>query len=265
MTSTGPGGQNIVFRMRGEADGGDPQHEWLWLAGIDPNNDTVDGSIASDPCSSSHHAFTDGWVARSSQSPSTVPNCWFFGNDEVLFGIVEVQAGFIQSWCVGVPEYLAGSDSEDFIFAGVSQATSAIRKWYDAFDGDYGEYYGPLDYVLGGGSANNMWWEGANSDNLTATNCRFTVSQVQGQGYYNDMTYAVNLNTWSGKRPLIKPTFWGESRTTGQVRPIGTFPLYYAVFSGLTIGEELDYGGETYMFFPHSYYFREYGFAFRIA
>jgi len=265
MSITGPGSQNIVFRMIGEHELSDAQHEYVYLTGVDPDNDTMDGNSSAQPEAASQGAYNSGYTNKFSMSPSTVPNFWIFGNDEVLIGVVEVQTGFCHSWMLGVPEFFAGSEAEDCMFAIVSQTTNAVVKWYDAFNSDYAMFYGPSDMVAGGSSYNTFWWEDAAANTLVNTTIRMTSSQVQGQGYYNDMSYAVNLNTWSGKRPLIKPTLYGQSRTSGLIRPIGNLPVYYTVFQGLAPGDTLDYGSETYMFFPHSYFYREYGWAVRIA
>jgi hypothetical protein len=86
------------------------------------------------------------------------------------------------------------------------------------------------------------------------------------QGYMNfPMHSLLNANAWSDRRPLMKMLYFFTSHVNGQIVPLYRTPCFFCEWSGLSIGQTLEYGSEEYMFFPVGRSNWKIGIAFRVA
>jgi hypothetical protein len=82
---------------------------------------------------------------------------------------------------------------------------------------------------------------------------------------FPDLSLALNLNTYSNRRVMIKPVYAVQSRVDSTYRPVTRGNYYLTRFNGLTIGQQLAYGTEQYLVFPVWHISEPFGFALRIA
>ena len=94
--------------------------------------------------------------------------------------------------------------------------------------------------------------------------CNRVSSTVSSTSFPNYLK-TLNLNTYSGKRPMAKVVYAVLSSNDGSWIPICKSGAYIVNFSGLDIGEVLTYGSQEYICFPLAHITDEFGFAIRIA
>lgn len=93
-------------------------------------------------------------------------------------------------------------------------------------------------------------WDTANNAAIDAgRGCCTALTQGPGTGFM----FAMQPSTLSGLKPLMPLTLWGLGRADGTDKwmPIGQMPDIYAFnMKGFSPGEEITFGGDTYVLFP---------------
>lgn len=254
LYSNGYGKQNIVARVRCEAAGTDAQHEWMHCSGISPYYRTVDTNSSTQP--PDQNAFTYSGIRKLSVSPGTWDAVWFFGNEYVLIMVCAIDTTFVQMAFIGVPELIAGGDKGCWSVC-CGQKTVVPYKWYQAWS-HTGDYFLPWENVQTVRTWNNQTRAGVN-------NLHTNITADDTGAYFNVLTKAIKENTWTGKRTLIK--YMNYLHQPGDTYyPVGTWPIFGVKFTGLTIGQQLDYSTEEYLCFPPVFpSLYENGFAIRIT
>jgi hypothetical protein len=104
-----------------------------------------------------------------------------------------------------------------------------------------------------------------------STKCKFwsyDCASYHNSGLYTsfpDLSMALNVNTYSNRRVMIKPVYAIQSRIDSTYRPICRCNVYLTRFDGFTIGQQVSYGTEQYLMFPIWHISEPVGFAVRIA
>jgi hypothetical protein len=257
--STGYGNQKLIARLKGEAEGTLSQHEWLYICGIEPDTSprTPDTSSGSDPIDQ------DEWnhlrYKRLSVSPGTMHACWFFGTSKYIHAIIAIDSSFCVSFHFGSCELFKSND-KGIYFANPGLYTDTNNYWYNAWANP--NDWRMVPYYAGTGTYPALWDANDNSAHPTY---KQSMHPNDGTPAFASTIDALKLNTWTGKRILIKPIVFMQRKSDSVYYPLGTWPFYYLDYTGLSMGDTLTYGTEEYMVFPDVFNTRQYGIAFRIA
>jgi hypothetical protein len=262
ISSNGYGTQDIIARFHFQGTGADALSETCYFRGIKPGFGTPNNTLSTIPASQ------DAYNIYSSSGLVGLPSgshigCWFFGNDKILIAVDQITTTFAVFWWCGSMEMF---DTSQDCFACYSSSLSISEvKYYNA-DTQQPYWLPPWMQIMGLLGAGPFWWDGAGRVGEIKFSSGFSTSDgISSSVYFTKLAYVVQANAFSGKRVLIKPTVFGKITSSGLWYPVGTMPLYHMVYAGLTFGEQLDYGGETYICFPNCFQTRKYGTAFRIA
>lgn len=265
LTSSGYGSQSIIVRFRASANGVDPQAEWIYVNVIDPNYPSVDTSISNNPVR--HHSMGDSFVDKLSQSPASIPAMYLFGNDKFILAIMQMTTTYWVAISFGSIELFDQTRTDGYGSWTSHWTYSNVYQWYQLLT--YSGYFHYPGYRTSALSPNygTMWMEGQEGDGG-----RVVIDPYLNAAYLDGLVdvwtsykYAAATNAWTGKRVLLKPTVFYKRRADDLWEPLGTLPFYFCSFYGLTIGEELDYGAETYKIFPNLRNDRDKGMAMRIV
>jgi hypothetical protein len=263
ISSSGYGNQSMIYRFRCEASGVDPQHEMFWCSGVKPGQGTPDSTKTYHPNEWNHlQSYTADRYAEMSISPGAMNKCWFFGTSKWLMGVVTVDSTLPIMWMCGSPELFKTAEKGLYVGASASNQFSE-QVWYEAWDNQSSWEY-PWEYNGAGQAVGTE--SGWNATEALATK-KWELNTVANSstGYFNGLYYAIRENSWTGKRTLIKPLVFLQRESDDAWYPVGTFPFYFVVFTGLTIGEQISYAAEDYLVFPDIFSTRSNGIALRIA
>jgi len=266
LSSTGNGLQDIIVRFLFEGTGVDPLAEECYVRGIYPGYGTP-AAISTNPVDQNDYSGTV-YIRATSLPSGTIPTLWLFGSEKYILVIAEVTAGIVLSWYFGSIDLFDSTETQGLMVRPccIGSGETHVPKWNNMaswpylwelpFYMQYGSYQPPYTY-----------WESSQleNDNHIRTNCSFTSADAVGVSGGPRLESAVCLNTFSGKRPLIKPLMYFKDPVTEFWHPIGTYPIYCIEFSGLTVGQELLYGSEKYLAFPNIDINRKYGIAVRVV
>ena len=262
ISSNGYGTQDIIARFHFQGTGADALAEKCYFTGIKPGYGTPVNTLATIPAKQdSYTYYNEGSIGMPSGAHI---GCWFFGNDKILMAVDQVTTTFAIFWWCGSIEMF--DPAQDCFVNFTSLKNSSYYKYYNAV-AEQAQWNSPWFEVPAISSGlGPYWWNGAGK-NYTEIKLSSGFTDADGlsisAGGFTKLGYVVQANAFSGKRVLIKPTVFGLKNSLWY--PIGTLPLYNMVYSGLTFGEQIDYGGETYICFPNCFQTRKYGTAFRIA
>ena len=263
LSSNGYGTQDIIVRFHFEGTVADALSEYCYFHGTKPGFGTPVNTLATIPVLQNAYTVYQNFSKCGLPSGSHI-GCWFFGNDKILIVVDQVTTTFAILWWCGSIEMF--DPSQDCFVCWTSDVSNSTPKYYNAVAEQAqwnSPWYDVPALISGSGS---YWWNGAGKS-YTEINISsgFTVGDtisISAAGF-TKLGYVVHANAFSGKRVLIKPTVFGLKSSLWY--PIGTMPLYNIVYSGLTFGEQINYGSETYICFPNCFHTRKYGTAFRIA
>lgn len=262
--SNGYGSQDLIFRFHFEGTGVDGQSEWCYLGGIDPSNRTPNDQSSQKPYLQDTFIGTYGYC-EGLPSGSHVA-LWLFGNDKHLIMVDQVSADIVLMFFVGTFELFQESMST-VAMARFTQWSISKAKWYEAKVND-NYFVSPWDkyHTTEASSYRIFWWDGNKTGGARVRpNVHFTNSDGFGTNVFNSLSRGVRSNSFTGKRVLFKPTYFGQRYADDVWMPIGTLPFYRIESAGLQIGENVKYGSEEYLVFPNTFPSRKYGTAFRIV
>jgi len=189
--------------------------------------------------------------------PSTTFNeVHFTGNDKAFLVCAKVTSTALVSFFFGLPElFTEYQSSGEFQMGPAGQIRG--QTWDDIDDGaSLNSYW--FDPRQGRTAPDWAWLRNSWRD---AGTLRCTWNDV-----WNNWKRVSVVNGWTGKRVLYQPLMLALGVTTSGVwEPVGFHPIYDITVSGLGIGDEIDYGAETYITFPHTAWGANRGYAMRIA
>jgi hypothetical protein len=109
------------------------------------------------------------------------------------------------------------------------------------------------------------WERGATVySNVVRSNC-YTSSDGLFYGHFGRLHEVVRYNGFTNKRVAVMPTWFYKDYSSGLWHVLGTLPVVSIVTQGINFGEEIEFGGDTYLGFPITRIVDTGGFAFRIA
>ncbi len=263
ISSNGYGTQDIICRLHFQGTGSDPDSETCYIYGTKPGFGTPDNTKSIIPAKQDAYNYSSNYGVIGLPSGPHI-GCWFFGNDKVLIAVDQVTTSFIIYWWCGSMEMF--DTSQDCFACYTSNIYSGERKYYNA-GSQQANWNAPWMEIKDlSGDKGSFWWDGEGRGLEIKLSSGFSAADtVSNSVSFTKLAYAVQANAFSGKRVLIKPTVFGKITSSNLWYPVGTMPLYHMVFSGLTLGEQIDYGDETYICFPNCFQTRKYGTAFRIV
>lgn len=107
-----------------------------------------------------------------------------------------------------------------------------------------------------------LWGVTFQHDDLTTNNRSSVMGQYEGAPFYIRMD---GINSFSNIRPMYRQLLWYTKGSGYGFVPAGYAPFWLLYVSGLTPGQAITYGGETYYVFPWYRAEHNYGVAFRTA
>lgn len=264
ISSNGYGTQDIIARFHFKGTGEDALAEQCYFSGVKPGFGTPVNTLSTIPVKqNSYSLYSDASIGLPSGSHI---GCWFFGNDKILMAVDQITTTFAIFWWCGSIEMF--DPAQDCFVMFTSLTTANYIKYYNAVS-QQSYWNSPwFDILAISTGLGQYWWDGAGrnySEMKITSGFTYADSPSPSGVGFTKLSYVVQANAFSGKRVLIKPTVFGKITSSGLWYPVGTMPLYHMVYSGLTFGEQIDYGGETYICFPNCFQARKYGTAFRIA
>lgn len=261
LSTNGYGTQDAIFRFYFEGAGVDALCEPCRFRGITPGSGTYNPTSATNAVDQNNY---NNWATYNMpQLPSgTHVGVWFFGNDKFIMCIDRVSTTTCVSWMFGVPELF---DTTDVCYCIQTSLLSNNTKYYN-INTQPSYWNAPWNEVVSLSSASPYYYDGAYAQ-ASGIKLSSSISYSDTQGGsagFTTLFPMLQKNVYSGKRVLIKPTIFGKLQSA-LWKPVGTLPLYHLNYDGLTFGEQIIYGSETYICFPNCIQSRKYGVAFRIV
>lgn len=228
LQSAGYGAQTLHFRLRGEAAGTDPNHEWVQL-GSQPA-----GSTSINHASSDHPVQQSAWnlYRYNSFKPVSIPKMWIFGNDKFLMAVTQMNSIWCNILAFGTVELFDTADDEGQ-FCGYGQAGSSMQ-WYE---------YSEVDPFLN--KSGLVYYDGAAK--IGSTLMHSMASPFDGFFAYMDCTLE---NAFSEVRPEFQGLVYVRHNSDSLWRILGTFPVYRVDVRGYQMGEIATYGSKKFVCFP---------------
>ncbi len=261
LYSTGYGAQNIIVRLFAWENGSDPQSEYLDITGTSPSWRNVDSADSHNPVHQHYYCSHYGL----SMLPTTIPEMYVFGNSKMIFAVVRMDTLFSWQIYFGTIELFDPAETEVMVVDNSWKSRYDYGgKWYNIAGNS--NYSGRVSCVIDRDyETYNNWYHDGGGKNWDRV--WLNVYDYGGAltGNFSKLHRAVQLNNFTGKRPLIKTTVFIRRNSDGVILPVGVFPMYHLVYTGLQFGEVLTYGTEQYIAVPNTFQSRKYGLAVRVA
>ena len=267
LSSTGRhAAQDIHMRFRLQSTGIDPSEERVLMAAINPTDYTIDDQDSTHPVYQNYYGGTT--ISRLSLSPGTTTKLWVLGNSWFIFAVLQMATEFAPMWGFGTIDLYDPAEDEMIWGPSSNFYTGGVwNEWYDYATQQ--AWIGACPFNFEGTSGGSYpyfpwWWRGAGRGTQYIRHSTHWNWQESFSGNFNRMDRFMVYNNFTGKRTLTKPTIYAL-HTDGLWRAMGSYPFYMMYSNGLSFGQNLDFGGETYKCFPGVYSTNDYGIAFRIA
>jgi len=248
---------------------------------IDPAYSAVSSAISNLPYSTTaHHCVCEFAQSQVISLPdSSFPGCWFIGNDRFIAWEAEVASGTaLVSGAIGtfdlMLEYQNIAGELACRWPGFYRSTGIKWNQYGSTPqsflapGAYLGHTGNVDLVTYWRSAGRSG-DGADTAVLAyAATCvpagDTPASWTSGSFGRDSYIVQYSLNSYSNKRVLVKPKIMLRD-ADGKWMPAGTMPLYNTSVAGLAMGEQITYGGRTFICFPNGIGTYTYGHCYDIT
>lgn len=277
IRSTGYGNQALRYRFRVRTDSavtGSASDHWVNASGqLDINYSAI----------STHPLGQDrwGWFANDYGKmvlPSgSIYKVHFIGDENIIVCVMELSP--LVSWSFGVgtwelfPEF---QNTDQAMMYRNAINTYQVDDWQafinsttsnrDHFSTWCGDMY--VAYM----TSHTPWymWDKAFDyleacDSLECRNCVDAVDTGNLAGRGLRQRRLLGSNPFSNARPMIQPALYLENPNQGDRNVcVGMEPYYYCVFTGLSVGQFLEHGTDTYVVFPWVDYHRTIGWAMKV-
>jgi hypothetical protein len=270
MKSTGYGVQDLHYRFEAYPDQGvQTTVSWLFAAPVIPGNPTY--TIASATHGAFQNQWQDGRWYDYNMPNGTMPKMWLFGlSNRSLFFVAQITT----DWCIWggfgmlelLPEFRTRANQWQMLFQGCYSDNFPNSYWYNMTT-----YHTRWGYTMQVASNADGWkqmydWERSRSvwTDVLRSNC-WTNSSAAFDGHFGRLHEVVRYNSFTNKRVAVMPTWYYKDNDSGLWHVLGTFPVVSIVTQGINFGEEIEFGGDTYLGFPQTRIVDTGGFAFRIA
>jgi len=201
----------------------------------------------------------------------TMPKMWLFGlENRSLFFVVQITT----DWCICggygmlelLPEFRTRANQWQMLFQGCYSDNFPNSYWYNIAAIHY--RWGHIQQVASNADGwKAMWdWERSRAvwSDAVRANC-YVAADDTVTGHFGRLHEVVRYNGFTNKRVGVLPTWYYKDLSSGLWHVIGVHPVVSIVTQGINFGEEIEFGGDTYLGFPVTRITDQYGFAFRIA
>ncbi len=278
-------GYNSVQKLRYRffAESGTGEHKVTWNM-IDPAYNVPSSASASKPYNTTNQGCVSIYTYYGVLSfpDSSFPGCWFIGNDRFLAWEAEVvTAAALMSGACGtfelLLEYQNLADELSCRWPGFYRQSNT--KW-DDYLASPAWFGAPMTRYLGdvGNTDYLIYWDSQGAAGGGTYNTRFTYATSCGKmsgdtaqawgtsGEFGRDRYVIENsgNVYSNKRVLVKPKVYLR-HSDGKWMPGGTLPVYNTYTAGLAMGEQITYGGQTFVCFPNGIGSYNYGHCYDIT
>ena len=279
ISSTGYGSQKLRYRFYAIAGTG--EHIVTWNL-VHPSYNAVDNAKSTLPYKTTdHHCVSEAVYMQDMSLPnSTFPGSWFIGNDRFIAWEAEcVTSSVLVSGAIG---------TFDLMLEYQNIANELACRWpgfyrhpatkYSDWETSPEAFTAPNALL---GSAQNadyiIYWAaqgcaGSGTDNsylkYATTCCPYSgdepTSWSNSQFGRDNYIVKYGANAYSNKRVLVKPKILLRD-SDGKWMPAGTMPLYNLPYQGLSMGDQITYGGRTFICFPNGIGTNSYGHCYDIT
>lgn len=236
---------------------------------------------------------TRGGPAGMNIGTDTYDDLWIFGNDKFIMAVLSMDGIFCQQFMFGTM-IMFEDDPTEGDMRGLHMVSRDYPNdsyplwstWEDGvgwpahwpgFRGIYADgRYPCFDIYWDGGSAIlphgafsltcNMWLIDDSYSDADIPEYLHGVgdSMTDGKPFLN-LGRCLKANAYSNKRPMLRQVYFGKRSSDSVWIPICKTPYYFLNTAGLSIGEQLTYGAETFLCFPVGPYYSPIGIGMQIA
>jgi hypothetical protein len=260
IRSPGFGNQVMIYRIYGQYTGTYDYYGLLTIAGVSPLTPAFSTSMYTGVYSST------GTYHQLSIRSSGAYKAWIIGNDKILMLVQMNNEYSCTSMAIGSFD-LFDTTRNDGYFVAVSKGQGALYLWDSLTSSQYNGFVIPGGNFLGVGAIHTwLYGAGCNDASVKSNFYMYNITAIGGS-FDSIADLAVNgmAMPYSGIRFMARPTAYGLDNSAGLWRPVGRWPWYVMKFTGLTPGQVLDFGGESYKVFPSMYMPHPWGWAVRVA
>lgn len=186
--------------------------------------------------------------------------CHFYGDDKRIIVINQYTTGKCVIWGFGTPELyteLQGRNDLWHHWYCHYHPTDAAQYFWDS-TGFPTNWFNGLGYVSNdGANGYAAWIEGARRFGGTTAATAFirysmeqATADVEPTGLFENLKYLVRVNSFSNKRTIIQPRVYYKDATSAVWFPGAVLPFGYVRGEGLSIGETIEVGSETFRCYP---------------
>lgn len=236
MESSGYGSQTLHYRIRSMAEGLDGNHEWMEIGAVTAAHTAID-TVSTHPVQQNNLKTN----YRVSWKLTTIPELWIFGNDRQIIVLARFDEKFTQCMCFGTCElYDSAEDEGNWI--GHSQVDTTT-KWHEYLTSG-------ANFVCPADVAGSVLYDAELKESANYACEVQSDDQNSIEGGFSILTRALQANNYAGTRVLIKPKVFVQRDSDSVFFPIGELPIYRLYHPGLAVGQQLDYGANSFLAFP---------------
>lgn len=191
--------------------------------------------------------------------PDGTFDLYLYGNEKVIFVIAKVSTTTLITFTFGTFDLFRDWQSTtelnylmwpQWYYGDHISTWSNILNNKDDWKGPYGAI---SDIVFVEAKYQLIYWEAAGrpSTHLCSSYGPLANSAINGvPGYFNKALNTLVYNSFTNKRVAFNATFFIKNDTTNAWYPLGLSPMAYVNGLNLEIGDQIDFGSETYRCFP---------------
>jgi len=259
LRSTGFGNQNMIFRFQGLYTDTYAYYGRLTIAGVSPLTPAFSTSMTTGVYTAT------GAYAQMSIRGAGAFKAWIMGNNRFL-AIVQQNNEYSCTIVTCGSFDLFDTSRNDGFFATFNYGSGGYL-WDTTLSNQYNYSVTPGSNFAY--SQNSVWLYGAGRNNgYYRPNLFIGYASSGADGDFDslkDFYKNGTLMPYSGGRLVVQSTVYGLDPNASLWRPIGRLPWCLMYFTGLTPGQTIDFGGDTYKVFPSMYMPHPFGWAVKVA
>ncbi len=268
IVSNGWGNQPLHYRWEAFPHASEATVSQLFCTPIIP------GSGAYSIATGTRPAYQNDWLDSRwydwNMPNATFPNLWIFGyQQKYLFWYAQITTEWGIGGAIGtlmlLPEFW-NTYNFQFYFAGCFSDNFPNSYWYNiaTYAGRWGMFTAAADNTDNWRCMYDTVRGSAVYNNVVRPNLHVARGLGLG-GFFGRLYEAVTYNNFTNKYVAIQPTWYFNNSDTSLWHVLGDYPLAIIPFEGLGFGEEIDFGGDTYLAFSSCRIHDNWGFAARIS
>ncbi len=277
IRSTGYGNQALRYRFRVRTDPavtGESSDHWV---NAYANFNTAYSAVSTHPSQQNRWGGWPSNYGRMVLPSGSIYKVHFIGDETLIVCVMELSP--LVSWSFGIgtwelfPEF-QNTDQAMMYRSGINtyrvqdwqvfiNSTTSNRTYFSTWCGDMYVVY-MTDHTPWYMFDTAFTYQNG-CDSLECRNCEdaVEVQDLAGRGFRQRRL--LGSNPFSNARPMIQPSLYLEDPNQGDRNIcVGNEPYYYCVFTGLSVGQFLEHGSDTYVVFPWVDYHRTIGWAMKV-